>query len=71
MIRPVQAYIRRPLHGERGDIVKYQTYDLIREISLKHQHSVCGLFEQGSGQRELGEDVAPTSMAVSISLCFH
>jgi hypothetical protein len=53
------------------DIVKHQTYDLIREISLKHHHSVCGLFEQGSGQRELGEAVAPTSMAVSISLCFH
>jgi hypothetical protein len=51
--------------------VKYQTYDLIREISLKHQHSVCGLFEQGSGQRELGEVATPTSMAVSISLCFH
>jgi hypothetical protein len=40
------------------DIVKHLTYDLIREISLKHQHSVCGLFEQGSGQRELGEAVA-------------
>jgi hypothetical protein len=43
---------------EDGDIVKHLTYDLIREISLKHQHSVCGLFEQGSGQRELGEAAA-------------
>jgi hypothetical protein len=51
-----------------GDIVKHLTYDLIREISLKHQHSVCGLFEQGSGQRELGEAVAPTSMVVSTTL---
>jgi hypothetical protein len=51
--------------------VKYQTYDLIRDISLKHQHSVCGLFEQGSGQRELGEAAAPTSMDVCISLFFH
>jgi hypothetical protein len=51
--------------------VKYQTYDLIREISLKSQHSVCGSFEQGSGKRELGEAAAPTSMAISISLCFH
>jgi hypothetical protein len=51
--------------------VKYQTYDLIREISLKHHHYVCGLFEQGSGQRELGEVVAPTSMVVSISFCLH
>jgi hypothetical protein len=51
--------------------VKYQTYDIIREISLKHQHSVCGLFEKGSRQRNLGEDIAPTYMVVSISLCFH
>jgi hypothetical protein len=51
--------------------VKHQTYDLIKEISLKHQYFVYGLFEQGSRQRELGEFVAPTSMAVSISLCFH
>jgi hypothetical protein len=51
--------------------VKYQTYDLIRDILLKHQHYVCGLFEKGSGQRELGEVVAPTSMSISISLCFH
>jgi hypothetical protein len=58
VVRPLQAYIRRPLHGERGDIEKHITYDLIREISLKHQHSVCGLFEQGYGQRELGEAVA-------------
>ena len=71
MVRPLQAYIRRPLHGEKEDIVKHQTYDLIREISLKHHHSLCGLFEKGFGQRELGEDVAPTSMVVSISLCFH
>jgi hypothetical protein len=48
--------------------VKHLTYDLIREISLKHQHSVCGLFEKGSGQRELCEFVAPTSMAVSTTL---
>jgi hypothetical protein len=54
-----------------GDIVKHQTYDLIREISFKHHHFMCGLFEQGCGQRELGEDDAPTSMAVRISLCFH
>jgi hypothetical protein len=40
------------------DIIKHITYDIIREISLKHQHSVCGLFEQGSGQRELGEAAA-------------
>jgi hypothetical protein len=71
VVRPLQAYIRRPLHGEKGDIVKHQTYDLIREISLKHHHFVCGLFEKGSGQRDLGEAAAPTSMAVSISLCFH
>jgi hypothetical protein len=51
--------------------VKYQTYDLIREISLKHQHYVCGSFLKGSRKRELGEAAAPTSMAVSISLCFH
>jgi hypothetical protein len=51
--------------------VKHQTYDLIREISLKHQHSVCGLFEQWYGKRELGEAISPTSMAVSISLCFY
>jgi hypothetical protein len=44
------------------------TYDLIREISMKHQHSVCGLFEQGSRQRELGEVVVPTSMAVNTIL---
>jgi hypothetical protein len=25
----------------------HQTYDVIREISLKHHHSMCGLFEQG------------------------
>jgi hypothetical protein len=56
---------------EYRDIVKYQTYDLIREISLKNQHFVCLLFGQGSGQRELGEAAAPTSMVVSISLCFH
>jgi hypothetical protein len=71
VVRPLQAYIRRRFHGERGDIVKYKTYDLIREISMKHQHPVYGLFEQGFGQRELGEAVAPTSMPVSISLCFH
>ena len=51
--------------------MKYQTYDLIREIALKHKHSVCGLFEQGYGERELGEAVSPTSMVVRISLCFH
>jgi hypothetical protein len=51
--------------------VKNQTYDLIREIWLNHKYFVCGLFEKGSGQRELGEVVAPASMVVSISLCFH
>ena len=71
MVRPLQAYIRRPLHGERGDIVRHQTYDLIREISLKNHHYVCGLFEQGSGKRDLGEVVASTSMVVSTFLCFH
>ena len=47
------------LSGIARDIVKNLTYDLIREISLKHKHSMCGLFEQGSGQRELGEVLAP------------
>jgi hypothetical protein len=59
------------MSGKYGDIVKHQAYDLIRDISLKHNHPVCGLFEQGSRQRELGESVAPTSMVVSISYCFH
>jgi hypothetical protein len=40
VVRPLQAYIRRPLHVERGEIVKYQTFDLIRKISLKHQNSM-------------------------------
>jgi hypothetical protein len=54
-----------------GDTVKHQTYDLIRDILLKHHYSVYGLFEQGSLQRGLGEVVAPTSMAVIISLFFY
>ena len=54
-----------------GDIVKHQNYDFIREISLKNHHSMCGLFEKGYRQIDLGEVAAPTSMAVSISLCFH
>ena len=28
-----------------GEIVKHQTYDLIREISLKNNQFVCGLLE--------------------------
>jgi hypothetical protein len=48
--------------------MKHLTYDLIREISLKHQYYVCVLFKQGSGQRDLGEVVAPTSMDVSTTL---
>ena len=43
------------------DIVKHLTYDLIREISLKHQHSVCGLFEKGVGQGEMEEAATPSS----------
>jgi hypothetical protein len=39
----------------RGDILKHQTYDLIREISLKNQYYLCGLFEKGFGKRDLGE----------------
>jgi hypothetical protein len=33
VVRPLQAYIRRPPHGERGerDIEKHLTYDLIRK----------------------------------------
>jgi hypothetical protein len=50
---------------------RHQTYDLIREISLKHNQFVCGLFEQGTGQRELGEVVASTSMVVSAFLLVH
>jgi hypothetical protein len=34
--------------------MKHLTYDLIRKISL-NINILCGLFEQGSGQRELGE----------------
>jgi hypothetical protein len=36
-----------------------------------YSHFDGGLFEQGSGQRELGEAVASTSMVVSTFLCFH
>jgi hypothetical protein len=50
--------------------LKHQTYDLIREISLKHNHFVCGLLEQRVGQGELGEVVAPTSMVCKYSLLF-
>jgi hypothetical protein len=32
VVRPLQAYIRRPSHGEGdGEIEKYLTYDLIRK----------------------------------------
>jgi hypothetical protein len=32
VVRPFQAYIRRPSHGEgQGEIDKYLTYDLIRK----------------------------------------
>ena len=53
--REIEKHLTYDIIRKDGDIVKHLTYDLIREISLKHQHSMCGLFEQGFGQRELGE----------------
>ena len=32
VVRPLQAYIRRPHHGERRGHSRHKTYDLIREI---------------------------------------
>jgi hypothetical protein len=38
---------------------------------MKHSHFVCGSFEQGFGQRELGEAATSASTIVSTLLCFH
>jgi hypothetical protein len=54
-----------------GEIERYQTYDLIRKVLVKHRHFVGVSFEQGSGQRDFGEFVASTSMVVRTFLCFH
>ena len=60
MVRPLEAYIRRHSHGEKGRI-----------ISEKHCHFDCGSFEQGVGQGELGEVATFVSTFVSTLICSH
>jgi hypothetical protein len=68
MVRPPQAYIRRPLHGERG--IKLMISEG-RFISESYSHCDRGTFEQDSRQRDLGESIVSTSMVVRNFLCFH
>jgi hypothetical protein len=51
--------------GGIGEYIKHQTYDLISEISLKHNQ--CGLLEKRVGQRYLEEAIAPSSKVCKYS----